>query len=51
MKIILSKGEMLEVLKNSFPTAMIPIDHEVSDVKETGYPPSVEITISKKEVT
>lgn len=51
MKITLNEKEMFDLLKESFPAAMIPIGYEVTGVEQTGPTYSKEYTIklSKKE--
>lgn len=49
MKIILSKEEMADLIKRSFPKEMIPPDQTVTAVKLTGYPEVLEITFEKFE--
>ena len=51
MKISLTKKEVMELIKRSFPPAMIPDNHEVTEIEEGGpnYNREFIITILPKE--
>jgi hypothetical protein len=51
MKLVFSKEELFGIVKRSFPPEMIPLDHEVVEVEETGpsYAKEITITISQKK--
>jgi len=50
MKIIMDKGEILDLLKRSFPKEMVPEGYEVTNIKAQGYPDeNYSIIVEKKE--
>jgi hypothetical protein len=52
MKITLNETEMMNMIRKSFPKEMIPADHEITNVTQTGpsYSKEYSITVMPKEV-